>query len=124
MEGEEYKYNVNINVTHRIWLDAVAQGMTYDTHTGVRTYQPANVNGNWELINNIYMMYRLVLDRKRQNWLNADLRTIANYRNNVDLISLDGMSSSVRTACVRSPGPSAPAFGEATTTGDTASTAR
>lgn len=57
MEGEEYKYNVNINVTHRIWLDAVAQGMTYDTHTGVRTYQPANVNGNWELINNIYMMY-------------------------------------------------------------------
>lgn len=98
MEGEEYKYNVNINVTHRIWLDAVAQGMTYDTHTGVRTYQPANVNGNWELINNIYMMYRLVLDRKRQNWLNADLRTIANYRNNVDLISLDGESSSVRSS--------------------------
>lgn len=51
LEGEEYKYNVNINVTHRIWLDAVAQGMTYYTHTGVRTYQPANVNGNWELIN-------------------------------------------------------------------------
>lgn len=98
LEGEEYKYNVNINVTHRIWLDAVAQGMTYDTHIGVRTYQPANVNGNWELINNIYMMYRLVLDRKRQNWLNADLRTIANYRNNVDLISLDGMSSSVRSS--------------------------
>lgn len=98
LEGEEYKYNVNINVTHRIWLDAVAQGMTYYTHTGVRTYQPANVNGNWELINNIYMMYRLVLDRKRQNWLNADLRTIANYRNNVDLISLDGMSSSVHSS--------------------------
>lgn len=98
LEGEEYKYNVNINVTHRIWLDAVAQGMTYDTYTGVCTYQPANVNGNWELINNIYMMYRLVLDRKRQNWLNADLRTIANYRNNVDLISLDGMSSSVRSS--------------------------
>lgn len=43
-------------------------------------------------------MYRLVLDRKRQNWLNADLRTIANYRNNVDLISLDGESSSVRSS--------------------------
>lgn len=98
LEGKEYKYNVSIEVHHRIWLDAVAQGMTYYTHTGVRTYQPANVNGNWELINNIYMMYRLVLDRKRQNWLNADLRTIANYRNNVDLISLDGMSSSVRSS--------------------------
>lgn len=98
LEGKEYKYNVSIEVHHRIWLDAVAQGMTYDTYTGVCTYRPENVNGNWELINNIYMMYRLVLDRKRQNWLNADLRTIANYRNNVDLISLDGMSSSVRSS--------------------------
>ena len=98
LEDKSYKYTVDIDMRHRIWLDAVAQGMTYDTHTGVRTYQPANVNGNWELINNIYMMYRLVLDRKRQNWLNADLRTIANYRNNVDLISLDGMSSSVRSS--------------------------
>jgi len=98
LEDKSYKYTVDIDMRHRIWLDAVAQGMTYYTHTGVRTYQPANVNGNWELINNIYMMYRLVLDRKRQNWLNADLRTIANYRNNVDLISLDGMSSSVRSS--------------------------
>lgn len=98
LEDKSYKYTVDIDMRHRIWLDAVAQGMTYDTYTGVCTYQPANVNGNWELINNIYMMYRLVLDRKRQNWLNADLRTIANYRNNVDLISLDGMSSSVRSS--------------------------
>ena len=98
LEGKEYKDNVSIEVHHRIWLDAVAQGMTYNAQTGVRTYRPENVNGNWELINNIYMMYRLVLDRKRQNWLNADLRTIANYRNNVDLISLDGMSSSVRSS--------------------------
>lgn len=59
LEGEEYKYNVNINVTHRIWLDAVAQGMTYSPQTGVRTYRPENVNGNWELINNIYMMYKI-----------------------------------------------------------------
>ena len=98
LEDKSYKYTVDIDMRHRIWLDAVAQGMTYNPQTGVRTYQPANVNGNWELINNIYMMYRLVLDRKRQNWLNADLRTIANYRNNVDLISLDGMSSSVRSS--------------------------
>lgn len=98
LEDKSYKYTVDIDMRHRIWLDAVAQGMTYDTYTGVCTYQPANVNGDWELINNIYMMYRLVLDRKRQNWLNADLRTIANYRNNVDLISLDGMSSSVRSS--------------------------
>lgn len=98
LPGVELKKDGGIMVNGRIWLDAVAQGMTYDTHTGVRTYQPANVNGNWELINNIYMMYRLVLDRKRQNWLNADLRTNVAYRNNVDLISLDGMSSSVRSS--------------------------
>ena len=98
MEGEEYKYNVNINVTHRIWLDAVAQGMTYSPQTGVRTYRPENVNGNWELTSSIYMMHKFGRVQKLQYWLNADLRTIANYRNNVDLISLDGMSSSVRSS--------------------------
>ena len=49
LEGKEYKYNVSIEVHHRIWLDAVAQGMTYNAQTGVRTYRPENVNGNWEL---------------------------------------------------------------------------
>ena len=42
------------------------------------------------------MMHKFGRVQKLQYWLNADLRTIANYRNNVDLISLDGMSSSVR----------------------------
>ncbi len=49
LEDKSYKYTVDIDMRHRIWLDAVAQGMTYDTYTGVCTYQPANVNGNWEL---------------------------------------------------------------------------
>lgn len=95
LEGEEYKYNVNITVTHRIWLDAVAQGMTYSPQTGVRTYRPENVNGNWELTSSIYMMHKFGRVQKLQYWLNADLRTNVNYRNNVDLISLDGESSSV-----------------------------
>ena len=81
MEGEEYKYNVNINVTHRIWLDAVAQGMTYSPQTGVRTYRPENVNGNWELTSSIYMMHKFGRVQKLQYWLNAD-----------------GMSSSVRSS--------------------------
>ena len=98
LEDKSYKYTVDIDMRHRIWLDAVAQGMTYDTHIGVRTYQPANVNGNWELINNIYMMHKFGRVQKLQYWLNADLRTNVNYRNNVDLISLDGMSSSVRSS--------------------------
>lgn len=98
LEGEEYKYNVNINVTHRIWLDAVAQGMTYSPQTGVRTYRPENVNGNWELTSSIYMMHKFGRVQKLQYWLNADLRTNVAYRNNVDLISLDGMSSSVRSS--------------------------
>lgn len=98
LENEEYKYNVSIEVHHRIWLDAVAQGMTYDTQTGVRTYRPENVNGNWELTSSIYMMHKFGRVQKLQYWLNADLRTNVNYRNNVDLISLDGMSSSVRSS--------------------------
>ena len=92
LEGKEYKDNVSIEVHHRIWLDAVAQGMTYNAQTGVRTYRPENVNGNWELTSSIYMMHKFGRVQKLQYWLNADLR------NNVDLISLDGMSSSVRSS--------------------------
>lgn len=98
LEGKEYKYNVSIEVHHRIWLDAVAQGMTYNAQTGVRTYRPENVNGNWELTSSIYMMHKFGRVQKLQYWLNADLRTNVAYRNNVDLISLDGMSSSVRSS--------------------------
>ena len=98
LEGKEYKYNVSIEVHHRIWLDAVAQGMTYNAQTGVRTYRPENVNGNWELTSSIYMMHKFGRVQKLQYWLNADLRTNVNYRNNVDLISLDGESSSVRSS--------------------------
>lgn len=97
-EDKSYKYTVDIDMRHRIWLDAVAQGMTYDTHTGVRTYRPENVNGNWELTSSIYMMHKFGRVQKLQYWLNADLRTNVAYRNNVDLISLDGMSSSVRSS--------------------------
>lgn len=98
LEGKEYKDNVSIEVHHRIWLDAVAQGMTYNAQTGVRTYRPENVNGNWELTSSIYMMHKFGRVQKLQYWLNADLRTNVAYRNNVDLISLDGMSSSVRSS--------------------------
>lgn len=98
LEGKEYKYNVSIEVHHRIWLDAVAQGMTYSPQTGVRTYRPENVNGNWELTSSIYVMHKFGRVQKLQYWLNADLRTNVAYRNNVDLISLDGMSSSVRSS--------------------------
>ncbi len=98
LEDKEYKYNVSIEVRHRLWTDAVAQGMTYDTQTGMRTYRPENVNGNWELTSSIYMMHKFGRVQKMQYWLNADLRTNVNYRNNVDLISLDGMSSSVRSS--------------------------
>lgn len=72
--------------------------MTYNAQTGVRTYRPENVNGNWELTSSIYMMHKFGRVQKLQYWLNADLRTNVAYRNNVDLISLDGMSSSVRSS--------------------------
>lgn len=98
LEDKSYKYTVDIDMRHRIWLDAVAQGMTYSPQTGVRTYRPENVNGNWELTSSIYMMHKFGRVQKLQYWLNADLRTNVNYRNNVDLISLDGESSSVRSS--------------------------
>ncbi len=98
MEDKTYKYSAYVDVEHRIRLNAVAQGMNYDTQTGMRTYRPENVNGNWELTGSVYMMHKFGYYKRNQYFLNADLRTNVSYRNNVDLISLDGVSNSVRSS--------------------------
>ena len=46
-----YKENkqryLNATLHYTLWQDAIAHAMTYDAATGVRTYSPRNVDGNW-----------------------------------------------------------------------------
>lgn len=73
------------SIDWRIMQNAIAMGRTYDSQTGVTTYQPDNVNGNW----NISANYRLnrPLDKNKRLFLSN--ATTVSYANSVDLISTD-----------------------------------
>lgn len=74
--------------------NAIAHAMNYDTSTGVRTYSPRNVNGNWET--NLSGDYQKPLDKK-QHFILSSITDIK-YRNSVDYVT---ERSSVRNLNVR-----------------------
>lgn len=68
---------------------AVAMGCDYDTRTGVYTFRPQNVDGNWQAV--VATTFGHPLDKNRVWRVYADLR--GEYRNAVDM--LDGQLSEV-----------------------------
>lgn len=75
--------------SYSITQDAVAQGYVYDKATGVRTYRPENVNGNYNIGGNVN--YSMPLDKARRLTLNSALWS--RLYNSVDLIGVtDGMA--------------------------------
>lgn len=70
---------------------AVANGFTYEPSTGVYTYKPENVNGNWD--GRIDLNHSLPLDSAgRFTW---DNRLSYSYERNVDLTAVSGNHTSV-----------------------------
>ena len=80
--GVEAEYSVSTN--------EIAMGYTYDTKTGIRTFCPDNVNGNWKGRINLGLI--TPLDKKKALVLQAVLG--ANYRRNVDFVGLNGNAAS------------------------------
>lgn len=70
-----------IGGSYRITHNAAAYGYTYDRTTGVRTYIPDNVNGNYLMSFNT--IFNTPLDKKKRLMLNE--RFDADYRQSVDL---------------------------------------
>ena len=62
--------------------NAIAMGYVYDTRTGVRTYRPENVNGNWTTDGGYTFHCSLDSTKKR----NLDLPFHVTYSQNVDLV--------------------------------------
>ena len=71
--------------------NAVANGFINDPQTGVYTYKPENVNGNWSAHSDIY--YNVPLDSMK--YFNLFTETEYNYDHNVDLTGVAGQTSSV-----------------------------
>ena len=87
-------------------FNAVAMGYVYDPQTGVRTYHPENVNGNW----NTDGSYTFHCDLDTAKKFNLDVPLKVNYSHSVDLVGVTsgeelGMGQSVvnRLALSMSP---------------------
>ena len=78
---------INININQ----NAVANGFTYNTTTGVYTYKPQNVKGNW--YGNIGLYETFPLDNKNNFTLvNA---IVYSYNHNVDFTGITGQTESM-----------------------------
>ena len=73
------------SIDWRIMQNAIAMGRTYDSQTGVTTFQPENIDGNW----NIAVNYRASrpLDKAKRLFL-SNISGLS-YANSVDLVSTD-----------------------------------
>lgn len=84
--------NFNAMLNYNVRTNAIAMSYIYDRSSGVRTYCPQNVNGNYVISGNVN--YNMPLDRKR--YLNFSTATNGQYGHNVDLLSTTA-SNPVRT---------------------------
>lgn len=80
--GRKQRY-FNVSANWRVSSNAVAWGYVYDRTTGVRTYRPDNVSGNYTLSGGLN--YAMPLDRAKR--LNFSTGTFAQVYHGVDLIS-------------------------------------
>jgi hypothetical protein len=92
------RLDLNYGFTH----NAIGMGQTYDRQTGIRTYRPTNVNGNWDAFARHTLNYSFGDGRKH----NTSAVTQFSYRNSADLLDeastnaseISGAKSVVRTA--------------------------
>ena len=82
-------YSMNKSMHNRIDLNygfthnAIGMGQVYDRQTGIRTYRPENVNGNWKAFARHTINYSFGDGRKHS----ASMVTQFSYNNSVDLMS-------------------------------------
>ena len=83
----------NAGVNYNAVRNQIAYSSEYNRATGVYTYRPVNINGNYSVGGNVN--YSMALDRKRR-W-NLSTTTSAQLHNNVDLITMTGSDVNPRS---------------------------
>ena len=78
-EGKSFTIGADWDVTR----NAIAHGQNYDTATGVRTFSPRNVDGNWHAA--ARMFWERPFDKDRQTLFTSE--TKADFRNSVDYVT-------------------------------------
>lgn len=91
--SQEKQRNLGLNMDWEVRLDAIGQSMIYNEESGVRTYIPQNINGNWKA--GVNFNYSQAVDKK-QRW-QLSIATDARYINSVDWVSTTGIDNTIRS---------------------------
>ena len=83
----------NAGVNYNAVRNQIGYSSEYNRATGVYTYRPVNINGNYSVGGNVN--YSMALDKKRR-W-NLSTTTSAQLHNNVDLITVTGSDANPRS---------------------------
>ena len=83
----------NAGVNYNVVRNQIGYSSEYNRATGVYTYRPVNINGNYSVGGNVN--YSMALDKKRR-W-NLSTTTSAQLHNNVDLITVTGSDANPRS---------------------------
>ena len=83
----------NTRVNYNAVRNQIGYSSEYNRATGVYTYRPVNVNGNYTIAGNVN--YSMALDKKRR-W-NLSTATTAQLYNNVDIITVTGADENPRS---------------------------
>lgn len=88
-----------LNTQFNYYQNSVAQGITYNPQTGVYTYRPENVKGNWTW-NTSYQL-TFPIDKNQRWWIDSE--TKADVWHSVDYASMSGSAqlNKVETANLR-----------------------
>ena len=84
---------LNVHFYYDLWKNLLCQSMTYNSQTGVRTYRPEVINGNWQTRLNVYYMRPF---QKNQKWRMTS-QSYGSYRNSVDMLQTETSANSVRS---------------------------
>lgn len=84
---------LNARAQFSAYQNSVATGYTYDSQTGVRTYSPENVNGNWYA--SVSGSFATPLDKEKRLMLTFSPGHTVNH--SVDLVALDGAARTSRS---------------------------
>lgn len=81
---------LSLNASANIYGNQIANGFTFNPTTGVYTYRPENVNGNWDIKGDID--YSLPFGKEQ--CFKLENRASASFMHAVDMASVDGSSQS------------------------------
>lgn len=90
-QNSERYSSASLAVGYSLMENLLCQSMTYDAATGVRTYRPQTINGNWSL--DMTYDYHAPTKDYNKNWTSL---TTASHRHHVDLSGVGGNGNSVR----------------------------